>query len=114
MTAPLAATAAAPRTWPRALAGAAALWALLDALVLFGTFPYWPRTATRWALLLAGGPALYLSLAGMVELAILPRLRSAVEAVGAPRWAARALPALAVAATVAVAAWWTLRVEGRP
>ncbi len=109
MTAATAVTAAAdrPRSWPRALAGAVALWAVFDGVILFGTFPYWPRTVARWALLLGAGPAMVLSLAGLLEAAVLPRLR---------RPSSRRLPVVvavaAVAVALAVGAWWTLRVEG--
>ncbi len=108
MTAPSVATAALSRTRPRALAAVAALWVLLDAVVLLGTFPYWPRTTARWALLLVAGPAMFLSLAGLLELGVLPRLRRASASPRAARWAA----VLVVASAVALAAWWTLRVEG--
>ncbi len=97
------------RTWPRVLAGAAGLWLLIDGAVLLGTFPYWPRTAARWGLLLGAGPAMFLSLAGLFELAILPRL----ERLSPGRRSARVLLLVAVAAAiVAFGAWWTLRVEG--
>ncbi len=106
-----AATAERIRTWPRLVAGAAAVWLLLDGSILFGTFPYWPRTAARWALLLVAGPALFLSLAGIFELAILPRIGRL-----ASTRAARRIPVVLVvavaAAIVALGAWWTLRVEG--
>ncbi len=94
------------------LAAAAALWLLLDGSILFGTFPYWPRTAARWALLLAAGPAMFLSLAGLFELGFRPRLaRLSSTRRPAGRLAAVLLVA-AAGAIVALGAWWTLRVEG--
>ncbi len=100
------------RAWPRLLAGAAALWVVLDGAVLLGTFPYWPRTAARWGLLLVAGPALVLSLAGLLELAVVPRIERLASTRGAGRRIAGAILAAAAIATVALCAWWTLRVEG--
>jgi hypothetical protein len=100
------------RAWPRVLAAAVALWGVFDALILFGTFPYWPRTAARWALLLAGGPAMVLALAGLLELGVAPWIRR-WSGRGPSRSLAAALAAGAIgAAVLALGAWWTLRVEG--
>ncbi len=106
------ATADRARAWPRALAGATALWALFDAVILLGTFPYWPRTGSRWALLLGAGPAMLLSLAGMLELAVLPRLRRRSPGSASSRLPGVLAVAVLGAALVALGAWWTLRVEG--
>ncbi len=106
------AAAARDRTWPRAVAGAAAAWVFLDAFLLFGTFPYWPRTAARWMLLLVAGPAMFLSLAGLFEVAVLPSLRRPSALSRAAAWLPRALAVTVAVAMVALGAWWTLRVEG--
>ena len=104
MTAATASPRALP-TWPRVLAGAAALWVLLDGLILLGTFPYWPTTSARWGLLLLAGPAAYLALAGLFE------LTASMRRLARGRAATMALVALA-GGLVALGAWWTLGVEG--
>ncbi len=103
-------TADRARAWPRALACAVALWAVFDGVILFGTFPYWPRTFARWALLLGAAPAMFLSLAGLLELTLLPWLRRLSSP--SRRLAGVLLVAVLGAALVALGAWWTLRVEG--
>src|SRR5512138_148922 len=107
MTAATAAAGAPPRIWPRVLAGAAAIWLILDGVILLGTFPYWPTTSARWGLLLLAGPAAYLSLAGLFE------LTASMRRPARGRTATLALVALVALAggLVALGAWWTLGVE---
>ncbi len=108
----VATTSERARAWPRVLAGAAALWVFLDGLILFGTFPYWPRTVARWLLLLVAAPAMVLSLSGLLEHALLPRLRRTPSGSSSGRLAGHVALAAVAVAILAVGAWWTLRVEG--
>ena len=95
------------RSWPRAIAGVLAGWALLVALLLLELGPETPRTFRGWVLLLVLGPPAYLALAWLGE-----RVQSPLARISPRRFSRQwfawilFLGAVAGSAVVALSIWW--------